>query len=84
MAYVTTTYRSDLAELIGLTSEEYNAATIKDLLHQMKERHGKDAVKLAKTLLITVNSLSIQTKHHYSTRLAEGDIVGFFPLAAGG
>lgn len=84
MAEVTVTYKSDLAELVGTSLEHYDAKTIKDVLHQIKARHGKEAYKLAKTLLITVNGLSIQMKHHFSTRLDEGDTVGFFPLAAGG
>lgn len=85
MAEITATYKSDLATLIGVSTEIYDAKTVKDLLNQMKARHGKEAYKLAKTLLITVNSLSIQLDHkHYATRLDEGDVVGFFPLAAGG
>lgn len=84
MAVVTATYKSELAELIGTDAERYDASTVADVLKQLKARHGKLAYKVAKTWLITVNSLSIQAKHHYSTRLKEGDIVGFFPLAAGG
>ena len=84
MAQVTTTYKAELAEHIGVSSEEYDAQNIKGLLKEIKARHGKDVYKKAKTMLITINQLSIQNEHHYAARLADGDIVGFFPLAAGG
>ena len=84
MANVTVTYKSDLAERIGSRTEAYDAATIKDLLGQIKTRHGVDVYKIAKSMLITINALSIQKQHHFATRLSEGDVVGFFPLAAGG
>jgi molybdopterin converting factor small subunit len=84
MAHVTTTYKHALAESIGARTEAYEASTVKELLKQMEARHGKAVSKTASTLLITVNGLSIQSKQHYRTRLKEGDVVGFFPLAAGG
>ncbi len=84
MAHITAHYKSDLAELTGVSSESYEAKNIRELLEHIKARHGKDAYKLAKTLLITVNGLSIQKKKHYATQLAEGDTVGFYALAAGG
>jgi MoaD family protein len=84
MAHVTVTYKSEMIERIGAREEEYDASTVKDVLTQIKARHGKEVAKTAKTLLITVNGLSIQKKQHYATRLADGDTVGFYPLAAGG
>ncbi len=84
MVRITTTYKARLAESIGVGTEQYDANTVKDVLRQMEARHGKEVAKAAKAMLITVNSRSIQNKKHYSTRLQEGDIVGFFPLAAGG
>lgn len=84
MAQVTVTYKALLAELVEAKSERYDATTVKDLLKQIKDRHGSDAYKVAKAMLITVNGLSIQMKHHFSTSLNDGDVVGFFPLAAGG
>lgn len=84
MARITTTYKADVATLTGVSSERYEADTVKDVLKQIKSRHGKEAYKAAKAMLITVNGLSIQMEHHFSTRLENGDTVGFFPLAAGG
>lgn len=84
MAHISTTYKPELSKLVGASSEEYDADTVKDVLKHIKARHGKEAYKLAKSLLITVNGLSIQTEHYFATRLSEGDVVGFFPLAAGG
>lgn len=84
MAEVTVTYRSDLAEHIGTSLEHYEASTVKDVLKHIEKRHGKQSYKAAKAMLITVNGLSIQTKHYYATKLASGDTVGFYPLAAGG
>jgi molybdopterin converting factor small subunit len=84
MAQITTTYKSELADRIGVKSETFEATVVKDVLNQIKTKHGKDTYKLAKTMLITVNSLSIQKDSRFATRLKEGDVVGFFPLAAGG
>ncbi len=84
MAQITTTYKHILAERLGTKSEHYEADTVKDVLRQIKELHGKELYKLAKAMLITVNGLSIQMEHRYKTRLNNGDVVGFFPLAAGG
>lgn len=84
MAHITATYKSDLAERIGVRTESYDAGTVKEVVEQIKARHGKDAYKHAKSLLITVNGLSIQKKRYFSTPLAEGDVVGFYSLAAGG
>lgn len=84
MARITTSYTSGLVPLTGTNAERYEAATIKDLLGQIKARHGKEAYKKARTMLITINKLSIQKEQHFSTRLTDGDEVGFFTLAAGG
>ncbi|MDR2035466.1 MAG: MoaD/ThiS family protein [Coriobacteriales bacterium] len=84
MAQITATYKADLAEGIGAKSEGFDAATVGDVLGQIKARHGKDTCKLARTMLITLNGLSIQKERRFATRLKDGDVVGFFPLAAGG
>lgn len=84
MAQITATYKQELSERMGAKSEQYEADTVRDVLRQIRERHGKESYKAAKSMLITVNGLSISKEHHYSTRLADGDVVGFFPLAAGG
>ena len=84
MAKISTLYKAELVALTGTTSEEYDADTVKDLIKRIREYHGKDAAKLAKSLIITVNGISIQNKKYYATPLADGDVVGFYPLAAGG
>lgn len=85
MAQITVVYKSpDLARSVAATEEQFDASTVREVLKQIRERHGKDAYKLAKSKLITINGLSIQTKHYYATHLAEGDLLGFFSLAAGG
>ena len=84
MAHITTTYKPELAELIGSRTEEYEASTIKEVLKQMKERHGKEVYKDAKARLITINEKSIQALGYLKAPLKDGDVVGFYPLAAGG
>lgn len=84
MAKISTLYKAELATLAGTPSEEYDASTVKDLIKKIQEKHGKETAKVAKTLIITVNGISIQNKKYFATPLADGDVVGFYPLAAGG
>jgi molybdopterin converting factor small subunit len=84
MAQVTVVYRAKLQELAGARTEQFDADDIKDLLRKINNAHGSEAYALAKSMLITVNSVSISKKQVYKTPLTDGDKVNFFSLAAGG
>jgi len=84
MMQIKARYRSQLAQLAGTTAEQVEAAAVKDVLRHIKERYGDEAVKTAKTMLITVNGESILHLGHFKTPLREGDEVSFLPVCGGG
>jgi molybdopterin converting factor small subunit len=84
MALVTVTYRAKLEELVGRRSEEFDAEDITDLLRLINNAHGAAAYREAKAMIIAINGVSILKKQVFKTRLATGDKVNFFSLAAGG
>jgi molybdopterin synthase sulfur carrier subunit len=84
MAQVTVTYRGKLAEETGKRSEEIEAQTVRQVLRQVKTNYGKEAHRIAKMELIAVNGVGILQKRVFATTLSDGDVVSFYPLAAGG
>ncbi len=81
---ITVKYRGDLYLKIKKRQEEFKAAKVWDLLQQIKAAYGKEIYKEAKRMLITVNNESILLHKGYKTILKDGDVVTFFPIAAGG
>jgi len=81
---ITLIYRGPLAEKIGKKQEQIHAATISDALTHIKTQYGSATLKLAKSMLITLNATNIQLLHGYKTPLKDGDSLAFLPLAAGG
>ena len=77
-------YRAKLAALTGTAEEPIEAQDVEDLLRSLEKRHGREAGKTARTMLIAVNGESIHLLKHYRTALKEGDVVSFFPICAGG
>ena len=78
-------YRSrDLANIAGAAWEEMEAATVKDILRNIRVRYGAEAEKSAKAMLIALNGESILCLQHYQTALHEGDEVSFLPICGGG
>ena len=78
-------YRSRyLADIAGAAWEEMEAATVKDILRNMRVRYGAEAEKSAKAMLIAVNGESILHLRCYQTALHEGDEVSFMPICGGG
>ena len=77
-------YRSRLAALTGMAEEDFEAADVKGLLRSLGERHGPEAEREARTMLITLNGESILLLRQFKTALKEGDVLSFFPLCAGG
>ena len=83
-------YRARLAALAGVAEETLEsgpqgpAANVEDVLRFIRERHGREAEKEARTMLIALNGESILLLKRYKTALKEGDVVSFFPLCAGG
>ena len=84
MSKVCLKYRGHLAALAGVAEETLEAANVENALRCVRELHGRDAEKTARTMVITLNGESILLLKGYKTALKEGDVVGFFPLCAGG
>jgi len=77
-------YRGHLAALTGLSEETVEAGNVQDVLLSIRRRHGRDAEKSARAMLIALNGESILLLKRYKTVLKEGDVLSFFPLCAGG
>ena len=77
-------YRGHLAALTGVAEETLEVRDVEDALRSIRKRHGREAEKNARTMLIALNGESILLLRRYSTVLNEGDVLSFFPLCAGG
>lgn len=77
-------YWGDMLTLTGKKQEEISATTVNDVLSYLQTQYGKASLKAAKRMLIAVNGTNIQLLGRYKTPLAEGDVIAFFPLCAGG
>ena len=84
MSKVIVKYRGRLASLAGIAEETFEADDVGKLLKLLGKRHGREAEKAARAMLITVNGGNILLQKHFKTLLAEGDTVGFFTICAGG
>ena len=84
MSKVQVNYRGHLAALTGVPEESFQAVDVGAVLKILRERHGKDAEKAARSMLIAVNGESILLLKRYKTVLSDGDKVSFFPICAGG
>ena len=84
MATVTVRCRGYLEELTHAREETVSAKTVHDVLRHIKAAHGKDAVKAAKCMIVTINADSIQMHNGWKSKLSDGDTVEFFPLCGGG
>ncbi|MCL2179526.1 MAG: MoaD/ThiS family protein [Treponema sp.] len=77
-------YRAGLAALTKISDESITAGNVKDVLEHVKKQFGREAEKLAKTMLIVVNGHSILMQKHFKTVLKDGDEVSFLPICGGG
>jgi len=84
MSKVNVKYRGHLAALTGISEESMESGDVGGILKLVKERHGKEAEKIARAMLITLNGESILLLKRYKTTLKEGDTISFFPICAGG
>jgi len=84
MAKVTVKYRGHLSVLTGKPEDVYEEDTVESVLRALGKRHGKEAEKSARTMLIALNGESILLLKRYKTVLKEGDMLSFFPICAGG
>jgi len=84
MSKVLVKYRSHLAALAGIAEEFMEAVDVEGILCLVRERHGREAEKTARTMLIAVNGESILLLKRYKTVLKDGDTLSFFPICAGG
>jgi molybdopterin converting factor small subunit len=84
ISHITLTYRGGLADTIGIKEESIQAGTVKDALLYIKEAHGKEAYKTAKTMVIAVNGINILKRELFKTVLEQGDKLTFLPISGGG
>jgi len=84
MSKIVVKYRGQLEALTGLSEEAYEAADVEDVLVSLMKRHGRDAEKAARSMLIALNGESILLLKRFGTILNEGDILSFLPICAGG
>ena len=77
-------YRGHLAVLTGVAEESMEAADVEGILRSLGERHGREAEKTGRAMLIVLNGESILLLKRYKTALKAGDIVSFLPICAGG
>ena len=84
MSGIRVKYRGHLATLTGVAEETLEVRDVGDALHYIRKRHGREAEKAARAMLIALNGESILLLRRYKTVLNEGDVLSFFPLCAGG
>ena len=77
-------YRGHLEALIGIAGESMEAVNVEGILRSLRELHGREAEKTARSMLIALNGESILLLKRYKTTLKDGDTVSFFPICAGG
>ena len=77
-------YRGQLAALTGVPEETFEAEDVEGVLRILGKRHGRGAERTARSMLIALNGESILLLRRYKTPLKDGDVLGFFPLCAGG
>ncbi len=77
-------YYPPLRGIIQKESEETEAASVKEVLDDIRSVYGKEAYTAAKSALIVVNDVSIGLYRGIKTHLNDGDTVGFLPLCGGG
>jgi len=84
MSEVNVKYRAVLAKLTGIAEEKMDARDVDSVLKEISSRHGREAEKIARAMIITLNEESILLQKRFKTVLSVGDTVSFFPLGAGG
>ena len=77
-------YRGNLASLTGIAEESLEARDVRAVIKSIRRRYGPEAGKAARAMLIALNGESILLLNRYRTALKEGDVLSFFPIAAGG
>ncbi len=81
---VTVKFNSLLRKAAGVPGYESSAATVKDLLKEVKGKYGPGVNRYLGSSIITVNGRSIAELKGSRTKLSDGDEVSLFPPAAGG
>ena len=80
----------DMSKALGVERFEVEGAdTVADLVHQARERFGRDAAgadfeELSRLAAIAVNGVLVKHGRGMKTRLSSGDTVAFVKAAAGG
>ncbi len=74
-------YFGQLKEFTNCKEETISVNNIKDVLKYINKKYGKDAKKVAKRSLITVNGLRIEK---FDIKIEPDSTISFFPICSGG
>ncbi len=77
-------YFGRLKKLTGEKEEILSGDDIKGLLKSIKEKHGEEIYKMAKSSHIIVNEENATTLAGFKTKLDSEDMVKFLPVCGGG
>jgi MoaD family protein len=81
---VTVKFNSLLRKAAGVPEYESQAASVKEVLKEIRSRYGKSMDRYMSRCVITVNGRNINELKGNRTKLSDGDEVSLFPLVAGG
>lgn len=76
-------YYGELRELSGCAEEWTRAASLRDILRELGQRHGPAALKAAKRSLMTLDGVRVDRPNSRAP-VADSSVVCFFPLCSGG
>lgn len=83
---VTVRFWAALRAAAGLDGEQLRAATLADLMEQIRERHADDSrfLDIMGICSVLVGARPVNTRDPGSVPLADGDVVELLPPFAGG
>ena len=77
-------FMGELSEIVGSRNISVDVSSIDEIFRYLRSRYEKRVMKLAKSMIITVNNTDIRLLNGNATSLSDDDIVNFYPPAAGG
>ena len=81
---VTVKFNSLLRKAAGVPEYQSSAASVKEVLKEVKSKYGPSVDRYLAASVITVNGRNIHELKGSRTRLSDGDEVSLFPPVAGG
>lgn len=81
---ITVCYRAPLQALTHTGAEQLPACRVSDVLRHIRKTHGREAEKLARSMLIVIDGESILLKQAFRTGVSDGQTLSFLPVCGGG